>query len=264
MKLLIFWDVYWRIWRNALIDNIPLLKEKYSPDFIIANTDNLSSGRWPIEKHILELEKAWVDIFTSWDHLFDNYDKIKDYLNKKDSKLLRLENLYNENTEWEWVKIFEKNWKRLLVINLLWQVFISHNVNNPFSCVKKILNDYKKEKLDWIIIDFHREATSEIYWMFKYIDWEVSLIYWTHTHVQTNDDYISKAWTWIITDVGMVWPFDSVIWADFESVKDRFLYWINKWKIIQSISKPYVISWIYVEIDNMECKKIEKIRIINN
>ncbi len=75
MKILIFWDVYGRIWRKWLKAELPWLKEKYNPDFVIANIENCTSWRWPIEKHVIELEKLWIDIMTSWDHVFDNYQK---------------------------------------------------------------------------------------------------------------------------------------------------------------------------------------------
>ena len=75
MKILIFWDIFWRIWRWALKKELPKLKEKYNPDFIIANVDNASSGRWIIEKHALNLEGMWIDVMTWGDHIFDNFDK---------------------------------------------------------------------------------------------------------------------------------------------------------------------------------------------
>ena len=262
MKLLIFWDVYGRVWRNALIENLASLRKKYEPDFVIANADNLSSWRGPIEKHILELEKAGVDIIPVWNHLFDNFEKIKDNLSKDDSKVLRFANLYDDNLEWKWFKVFEKNWKRLLIINLQWEAFMSGNVNNPFLVAKKIIEEHKKEKLDWIVIDFHREASSEIQFMRYYLDWEISLVYWTHTHVQTNDDMIFPSGTWIMGDVWMCGPLESIIWADFESVKSIFLLGTNKWKIIQSTNKKWLLSWIFVEISDMKCINIEKIKLI--
>ena len=263
MKLLVFWDVYWRVWRQALIKELPLLIGKYSPDFVIANVDNLSSWRGPIEKHILELEKAWVDIMTSGDHFFDNFDKIKEYLSRSDSKLIRFANYYDIwEIPWRWYSIIEKNWKRLLLIHLQWEVFMWQKVNNPFIVINEILNIYKEEKLDWIVIDFHKEATSEISWFTRYLDWKVSLVFWTHTHVQTNDEIILPLGTWMISDVGMCGPLDSVIWADYDSVINRFILW-NLGKKTQSLSKSYVVSWLYVELaEDKKCEKIEKIRII--
>ena len=56
IKILIFWDVYWRVWRKWLKKELSSLLEKYSPDFTIANIDNISYGKWAIEKHLLEFE----------------------------------------------------------------------------------------------------------------------------------------------------------------------------------------------------------------
>lgn len=262
MKILIFWDIYWRIWRKALIHELPYLKRKYNPDFIIANVDNITSWRGAIEKHILEIEKAWVDIMTWWDHIIDNLIKVKDYIWKKDSKLLMCANFYKEVLIWKWYGIYEKNWKKLLVIHLQWDIFMNHKVDNPFKKAREIIDSENLEGIDWIIVDFHRETTSEIYGLANYLDWEISFIYGTHTHIQTNDDIILKWWTWILSDVWMNWPLNSVIGASFESVKKRFLTWINRWKIEQELSSDYVVSWVFVEIgEDKLCSNIEKIRI---
>lgn len=263
MKILIFWDVYGRIWRAALKKELPKLKEKYKPDFVVVNIENATSWRWAIEKHAIELEKMWIDVMTSGDHVFDNFDKIKDYLNKKDSKLIRIENFYNSETlEWKWFKLVEKKWKKLLVIHLMWETFMNHKVNNPFLKANEILEKFKEEKLDWIIIDFHKETTSEWYGMWFYLDWKIGFIFWTHTHIQTNDELILPKWTWIISDVWMNWPLYSVIWADFKSVEKRFLTWINKGKIEQCLDKNYVVNSVCVELDDFwKCTNIEKIRI---
>jgi calcineurin-like phosphoesterase len=98
--------------------------------------------------------------------------------------------------------------------------------------------------------------------MGQYLDWRVSLVFWTHTHIQTNDELILPNKTAFITDVWMNWPLYSIIWADFNSVKNRFLSWISAWKIEQCLDKNYIVNWLFVEIwDNMKCKNIEKIRI---
>lgn len=265
MKILIFWDIYWRIWRKALKKEIPNLKEKYNPDFIIANLDNVTSWRWAIEKHVLELESLWIDLMTSWDHFFDNYDKIKDYLNLPNSKFIRCANFieyWDYKIAWKWYKILEKNNKNLLVIHLMCETFMKYSVTNPFHKVDEILEKYKWKDLDWIIIDFHKETSSSWYGMWFYLDWKVSFIFWTHTHIQTNDELILPKWTWLISDVWMSWPLYSVIWADYDSVKKRFLTWIWRWKIEQCLDKNYVVNWVCVEIWNdMICKNIEKIRI---
>lgn len=265
MKVLVFWDVYGRIWRAALAQELPKLKEKHKPDFIIVNIENATSWRWAIEKHARELEKLWIDIMTTWDHIFDNISKIEDYLNEDNSKLIRWANFYenkNYKIPWKWYKILEKNWKKLLVIHLIGEVFMWKKVNNPFEVVDDIIDLYKKEKLDWIIIDFHKETTAEWYWMWFHLDWKISALFGTHTHIQTNDELILPKWTWILSDVWMNWPLYSVIWADYKSVEKRFLTWLNKGKIEQCLDKNYVVNAVIFDIwDNMKCEKIEKIRI---
>lgn len=262
MKILIFWDVYWRIGRAALKKELPNLISLHNPDFIIANVENATSWRGVIEKHAIEFEKMWIDIMTSWDHVFDNFEKIKQYLAKENSKLIRAANFYNDDIlEWSWYKVTEKNWKKLLVIHLLWETFMNHKVKNPFVVAKDIIEKFKEEKLDWIIVDFHKETTSEWYWMAHLLDWKASFVFWTHTHIQTNDELILKWWTGIISDVWMNWPLYSVIWADFNSVKNRFLSWVNKWKIEQCLDKNYVVNGVIIEVENKLCKKVDKIRI---
>jgi len=265
MKILVFWDVFGRIWRAALKKELPLLKEKYNPDFIIVNIENCSSWRGPIEKHALELESLWIDVMTWWDHIFDNITKIEDYLEKEDSKLIRPAN-FRETPDyllpWKWYKIIEKNNKKLLVIHVLWQVFMNNIVDNPFHKIKEIIEKISWEKLDWIIIDFHKETTAEWYWLAHFLDWKVSFVFWTHTHIQTNDELILPNGTWILSDVWMNWSLYSVIWADYHSVEKRFLSWISKWKISQCLDKNYVVNWVLVDIwENMKCENIEKIRI---
>jgi len=263
LKILVFWDVFGRIGRKALAKQLPILKEKYKPDFVVVNIENATSGRGPISEHAIELSNLWIDVMTSWDHIFDNEDKIRDYLELENSKLIRPMNFYEGegiNIPGKWYKIVEKDWKKLLVINLISETFMKYSVYNPFLKIREFLDEIK-EDFDGIIIDFHKEVSSETYAMWFLLEGNVSLVYGTHTHMQTNDEVILDNWTWIISDVGMVWSFPSVIWADFESIKNRFLSWISRWKIEQSLDKRYVVNWIYVEIEDKKCKKIEKIRV---
>jgi metallophosphoesterase (TIGR00282 family) len=265
MRILVFWDVFGRIWRAALKKELPRLKEKHKPDFVVVNIENATSWRWAIEKHAREIWDLWVDVMTTWDHVFDNLSKIEDYLDEEDSKVIRWANFYenkNYRIPWKWYKILENNWKRLLFLHLIGEVFMNKKVLNPFEVADDILEKLKWEKFDWIMIDFHKEATAEWYWLAYYLDGRVSAIFGTHTHIQTNDELILPKWTWILSDVWMNWPLYSVIWADFKSVEKRFLTGLNKWKIEQCLDKNYVVNWAIFDIgDDMKCEKIEKIRI---
>ena len=261
MKILAFGDIYWRVGRKALKKELPWLQEKHNPDFILVNVDNISSWRWAIEHHVREMNDLWVDIMTWGDHIYDNFSHIKDYLQSQDTNLLVPANTYRED-DTQWYKVFEKNWKRLLVIHLMGNVFMRDNLYNPFLKADEILA-WDHGRLDGVIVDFHKEATSEIYWLWMYLDGRIGSIFGTHTHVQTNDETILPNGTGIMCDIWMVWPLYTVIGATFESVKNRFLTGINKWKIQQWLWKDYIVNGVCIEIDEQtwNCTSMEKIRI---
>lgn len=268
MKLLIFWDIYWRNWRRLVKKYLPSLKEKYSPDFIIGNSENMTSGKWPNLKHILEMKELWFDCLTSGDHVFNHLKEIKEYLEGLDSIQLVPANFYESRfykVPGQWFKIIEKNWQKILVINILWNAFIWAQSSNPFIKIDEILEDFKSKKIefDWIIVDFHRETTAEIYAMSEFLSSRVTFIYGTHTHVQTNDEHILSSGTWMISDIWMVGPLHSSLGQTFETRLPRFISWLNIFS-----ARPEqdlwlgCLNWVYVEIEDKKCKIIEKIRII--
>jgi calcineurin-like phosphoesterase len=132
---------------------------------------------------------------------------------------------------------------------------------NPFLKVEEILKEYELNELDWVVVDFHRETTSESQWMWFLLDGKASLVFGTHTHTQTNDDRILPKGTGFISDVWFCWPLNSVIWADFESLRKRFLTGLMRWKIEQKLENAYRLNGLFVEIIDKKCVKIEKIRI---
>lgn len=253
MKILIFWDIYGRIWRKWFLKEFWKLKETFQPDFVIANIENITSGRGPVFEHAEIIQKAGVDVMTGGDHIYDNIDSIKKYFERKNCNLIRPANFYEDtwcnNTPGKWSIIVEKNGKKLLVIQLLGEAFMSHKVYNPFLKIDEILASYDKQEYDAVVIDFHRETTAELYGMAHFLDERASLVYGTHTHIQTNDAHVLPWGTALIGDVWMNGPFHSVIWAEFDSVKKRFLTWIQRWKIEQSLEKTYIINAVFLEID---------------
>ena len=59
--------------------------------------------------------------------------------------------------------------------------------------------------------------------MGKYLDGEVSLIYGTHTHVQTADERILNNGTGYISDIGMTGSQNGVIGTNLETIINKFL-----------------------------------------
>lgn len=252
MKILIYGDTYGRIWRKALAKEYKNMQATYTPDLTIVNIENITSGRGPVTEHAEYVENLGVDLMTLWDHSFDNMPNIWAYFEKNNGKIIRPANFYESH--WnelpgKWHQIIEKHWVRILVVQLLGEVFMSHKVYNPFLKIEEILLEYKKSDYDILIVEFHRETTAELYGMAHHLSGRAALVYGTHTHVQTNDAHIFDSGTAMMTDIGMNWPFESVIWADFQSVRNRFLTGLQRWKIEQKLSGKYIINALLVEIN---------------
>jgi calcineurin-like phosphoesterase len=67
---------------------------------------------------------------------------------------------------------------------------MAHKVDNPFVKVEQILKEISPDSYDGVIVEFHRETTAELYGMAHFLDGQVSAVYGTHTHIQTNDAHI--------------------------------------------------------------------------
>jgi len=93
---------------------------------------------------------------------------------------------------------------------------------SPFHAVDKILNA-EKGGYDIAIVDFHAEATSEKIAMGRYLDGRVSVVFGTHTHVQTADEQILPKGTAYITDVGMSGPMNGILGVASDIIIQRFL-----------------------------------------
>ena len=92
---------------------------------------------------------------------------------------------------------------------------------NPFIVAKDIVEKIKN-KVDIIVIDFHGEATAEKIALSYYLDGEITILFGTHTHVQTADERITELGTGYITDIGMTGPKKSVIGMDIAASIKRF------------------------------------------
>ena len=132
-------------------------------------------------------------------------------------------------------------------------------VDSPFDRIEEALNEIKKETSN-IIVDFHAEASSEKLAMGWYLDGRTSLVYGTHTHIQTADDRILEKGTGFISDVGMTGAHDSIIGMTIETVLPKFLTSLpSKFEVATENVK---VNGLEIEIDkNGLCKSIERINV---
>ena len=130
---------------------------------------------------------------------------------------------------------------------------------NPFTVAKDIIEEIK-HAVDIIIVDFHAEATAEKIALSYYLDGDVTVVYGTHTHVQTADETILEKGTGYITDIGMTGPKKSVIGMDVEASIKRFETSLpEKYKIAEGKAK---FNSCMFEIDDIT-NKVKSITRIN-
>lgn len=221
IKVLFFGDVVGKPGRKALVKTVPQLKEKFQPDLIIANAENLAHGLGVTQKTLDECSRAGVDLFTSGNHIWEKPEIYKIFENI-DAPLIRPAN-YSDESPGQGQKTLLVGGKSVLVVNLNGQVFIEDKFSCPFHKIDQILDKHKNDELDGIIIDFHAEATSEKVAFGLYLDGRASAVFGTHTHVATADEKILPKGTAYITDTGMVGLKESVIGIDKDIVIHNFL-----------------------------------------
>jgi metallophosphoesterase (TIGR00282 family) len=107
----------------------------------------------------------------------------------------------------------------------------------------------------------HAEATSEKNAMGWYLDGRASVVFGTHTHVQTADERILPGGTGYITDVGMCGPFDSVIGMERETVIRGFMTQLPRQ--FEVAKGNVVVQGIIVEVDDVtgKAREIRRLRL---
>ncbi|ACN99414.1 conserved hypothetical protein [Sulfurihydrogenibium azorense Az-Fu1] len=218
MRFLVIGDVIGRTGRRAVKEVLPSLKEKLSIDFVVLNGENLAHGNGITKPTFEEVITAGVDVITSGNHTFD---KKEVYTIIDDERLLRPANL-PPLAKGKGFNTYEKNNKRITVINLMGRVFIGIPLDCPFRTFDEIYNKVK-DTSDYIIVDFHGEATSEKQAFGYYVDSRATLVFGTHTHVQTSDERFLPKGTAYISDVGLTGAYDSVIGIKAPQIIEKFI-----------------------------------------
>lgn len=257
MRVLILGDVMGRPARRVVRDLVPSLIQKEEIDLVVANAENSAGGMGVDIKSAKELLSAGVQVLTSGNHIWKKKE-IYSFLDEQES-LIRPANFPSGAPGKGWC-VWQHNGLRALVINVQGRVFMPNHVDDPFRCVDEILKQQGSQSRV-VIVDMHAEATSEKYAMGWYLDGRVSLVFGTHTHVQTADERILPAGTAYITDVGMCGPFDSVIGMEKETVIRGFITQLpRQFEVAQ---ENVVLQGVIADIDeeNGKAKAIRRLRI---
>ena len=233
MKILAVGDIVGENGLRKLKEILPNLKQQEKIDFIIVNGENVAGGMGITEKLFNQIIQAGADVVTLGNHTWSK----KDIFNFIDNeKLIRPAN-YPKGIVGKGYNIYKCKNKKIAVMNLLGRTNMGILTENPFLEADNIINKVKDE-VDYIILDFHAEATAEKIAMKEYLEGRVNIIFGTHTHVQTADEQILPNGTAYITDLGMTGPKDSIIGMDKKASIKRFVTTLpEKYRIAEGESK---------------------------
>lgn len=259
IKILFFGDIMGKIGRNALKKALPELKEKYKPDFVIANAENIAHGKGITEKTLKEMMDAGIDFFTSGNHVWSNAEA-EQIFQKDKLPIIRPAN-YPPGLPGDGYKVIELGTKKVLIANLMGRhLILKEDFDCPFRSLEAILDQHKNTKLDAILVDFHAEASSEKTCFPRYFDGRASAIWGTHTHVQTADDQILPQGTAMISDVGMVGLKHSSLGIELADAYRKFLYQIPVEHTIPDHGICQINGiFVIIKPENASAKKIERI-----
>ena len=198
MRVLFIADIVGSPGRDGLAAAMPELRQRYSPDLVIANGENSAGGLGITEKTANALFEIGVDVITTGNHVY-RHRQAYEFLDRSD-RVVRPAN-YPVGNPGRGATIVEAAGKRVGVLNLSGAVQL-RVARSPFAEADAQLSELT-DKADAVIVDFHAEVTSEKVAMGWHLDGRVAACLGTHTHVPTADARILPGGTAFITDVGM-------------------------------------------------------------
>ena len=222
MKILVLGDIMGPSGRNAIKKKLPKIISENKIDFSVINGENAADDGKGITKDIAEeLFSLGIDVITSGNHIWDKQE-ITTYI-ETENRLLRPANLAQGSPGRGYGIFSSKNKKfKIGVVNLMGNVFM-RKTEDVFETAKEICKRIiLKKNVDFLIIDFHGEITSEKMAIGHFFDGSSTCVVGTHTHIPTADTRILDRGTAYQTDIGMCGDYNSVIGMDKENSLKKF------------------------------------------
>ena len=254
IRILTLGDVVGESGTLFLRENLWHFREENKIDAVIVNGEN-SAVKGGIDKESASLIFAGgADVITTGNHIW----KQKSFMSYLDDSVsvIRPANFPDMCAGRGYTFSDVKGFK-MLVINLQGTVFME-SLTSPFETADKIL-EREKGNFDFAVIDIHAEATSEKIAFALHFDGRASVIFGTHTHIQTNDARILPSGTGYVTDIGMTGVFNSVLGIDSELMIKKFITKIPQYHNTAKGEITMSGAIFELDTDNFKCTNIELI-----
>lgn len=234
MNILYIGDVMGGVGIETVEKLLPELIKKEKVDLVIAQSENVSSGKGIDVEDYKKLKELGVDFFTggNWS-LFR--EEIFPFLEDDTEPIIRPAN-YPKGTPGKECKYIRKDGKTVLVVSLMGKIVgrdADKPVENPLKTMDKILAENPDRKWDACIVNLHGDFSSEKVIIGHYLDGRVTAVVGDHWHVPTADARVLPKGTAHITDVGMCGILNASLGVKLDSV-------IPRWK--DGIQTPNVLE----------------------
>jgi hypothetical protein len=239
----------------ALDQQLPVLRERFKPDRIVANAENARNGSGLTPELFDQFRRLGIDACTLGDHAFREH-KILPYLDDPTKPVSRPANLSARTPGKRVIRIpaDERCPRELFVITLLGRIHIgSVQANDPFECADELLAAMP-ERNPIVLVEAHMEVTSEKAALAHHLDG-------THTHVPTADERILRGGTAFQTDVGMTGPHDSVIGRRTEAVLKHFTTGVHVPFDMGSGGEAVQGALVEIDLASGRARSIERINL---
>jgi metallophosphoesterase (TIGR00282 family) len=261
MKLLFLGDVVGRTGRAGITQHLPGLRSEWGLDFVVVNGENATSGAGLSAAHAKALLEAGADCVTLGDHAFDQKDMLS--FIETEPRVLRPLN-YAKTAPGKGARVFEAtNGRKVLVAQVLGQVFMKRPFADPFSAIETVLKTHPLGgAVQASIVEIHCEATSEKMGMGHWCDGRASLVVGAHTHIPTADAQILPGGTAFQSDAGMCGDYNSVIGMEKLEPMRRFVTGMQKERFTPANGEA-TLCGTYVETDDRTGKatRVRMVRI---
>ena len=247
MRSLFLGDVVGRAGRDVVVENVPALRERLSLDLVVVNGENAAGGFGITAEICKAFYAAGVDIVTGGNHSWDQ-QQVVGYIDS-DMRLLRPLNIAPD-APGRGAQVYTLAGRKVMVINLQGQVFMEP-IDNPFRAADKALDGVRLgATVQFILVDFHAEATSEKMAMGHFLDGRVSAVFGSHQQVPTADSMILNGGTAYQTDAGMCGDYDSVIGMDKSVPLGRFTGRVARARMTPALGEG-TLCGVVVETDDV-------------
>ena len=248
MKILFLGDVVGRAGRQAVCSTLARLREAWRLDCIIVNGENATNGAGLSGAHAKAILDAGADSITLGDHAFDQKDMLR-YI-EQEPRIVRPLN-FAKTAPGKGARVIDlRGGRKILVAQVLGQVFMKRAFDDPFSAMDAVLRQYPLGGMvQASLIDVHCEATSEKMASGHFCDGRASVVVGTHTHVPTSDAMILPGGTAYLTDAGMCGDYHSVIGMDKKEPMSRFVTGMVKERFSPANGEA-TVAGLYIETDD--------------